>query len=238
MDSSTDIYLCFGTGALLGSSQTDWPRTGGKDPVLLSGMAASSNNCGVRHQYSASGTTSCPRFPWIDLKLKLTRHEYNLVVARRTGPWKRRNHQIWRGGMPLARCALFWICLVQCQHTKILYLTHHIKILIFLHSISDHLFQIEKELELEPNVKFALYRDDNTNWRVQAVPLSPSSFTSRYTSLSVCLLVYISVWLSVCQSPLSCLPVYVLVGKPAYLASHSQAECISIDGSNFGVKSL
>ena len=43
----------------------------------------------------------------------------------------------------------------------------------------DHLFQIEKELALDPVIKFVLYQDDNEQWRVQAVPVTSSSFVSR-----------------------------------------------------------
>ncbi|OQV23260.1 UPF0160 protein MYG1, mitochondrial [Hypsibius exemplaris] len=43
----------------------------------------------------------------------------------------------------------------------------------------DHVFQIERERQLEPNIKFAIYEDDNGQWRVQAVPVSQGSFASR-----------------------------------------------------------
>lgn len=43
----------------------------------------------------------------------------------------------------------------------------------------EHLFQLEKELNPEPNVKFVLFSDSNGNWRVQAVPRAARSFICR-----------------------------------------------------------
>lgn len=43
----------------------------------------------------------------------------------------------------------------------------------------EHLFQLEKELNLEPNVKFVLFSDSRGIWRVQAVPIAVGSFICR-----------------------------------------------------------
>ena len=43
----------------------------------------------------------------------------------------------------------------------------------------EHLFQLEKELNLEPNIKFVLFSDNQGNWRVQAVPVAVGSFICR-----------------------------------------------------------
>jgi uncharacterized UPF0160 family protein len=43
----------------------------------------------------------------------------------------------------------------------------------------DHLVKLEKDLEVEVPIKFVLYTDQNGMWRVQAVPISPESFSSR-----------------------------------------------------------
>jgi uncharacterized UPF0160 family protein len=43
-----------------------------------------------------------------------------------------------------------------------------------------HLFELEQELKITPTVKYTLYQDDrSTQWRVQAVAVSPDSFESR-----------------------------------------------------------
>lgn len=44
----------------------------------------------------------------------------------------------------------------------------------------EHLFDLEKEMELGQVVKFVLFNDLPNSWRVQAVPVSPSSFILRY----------------------------------------------------------
>ncbi|XP_069687748.1 MYG1 exonuclease isoform X2 [Periplaneta americana] len=43
----------------------------------------------------------------------------------------------------------------------------------------EHLFQLEKEQNLEPNIKFVLFSDNVGNWRVQAVPVAVGSFICR-----------------------------------------------------------
>lgn len=43
----------------------------------------------------------------------------------------------------------------------------------------DHLLAMEKELNIEPSIKFALYADDNGKWRVQCVPVHKASFENR-----------------------------------------------------------
>eukprot|EP01026_Neomeris_dumetosa_P050406 TRINITY_DN441_c0_g1_i3.p3 TRINITY_DN441_c0_g1~~TRINITY_DN441_c0_g1_i3.p3 ORF type:complete len:332 (-),score=58.44 TRINITY_DN441_c0_g1_i3:288-1283(-) len=44
----------------------------------------------------------------------------------------------------------------------------------------DHLFELEKEMGLEGQIKYCVYEDDRENkWRVQAVAVEPGSFQSR-----------------------------------------------------------
>lgn len=43
----------------------------------------------------------------------------------------------------------------------------------------EHLFELETELKVDPLPKYCLYSDQNGQWRVQAIPQSPSSFNSR-----------------------------------------------------------
>jgi uncharacterized UPF0160 family protein len=43
----------------------------------------------------------------------------------------------------------------------------------------EHLETIEREMGLEGQVKYILFADQSQNWRVQAVPVSPDSFSSR-----------------------------------------------------------
>ncbi|KAF3322451.1 hypothetical protein FCM35_KLT13592 [Carex littledalei] len=43
-----------------------------------------------------------------------------------------------------------------------------------------HLFELEEELKIDPQIKYALYQDERSkSWRVQAVSVSPESFESR-----------------------------------------------------------
>ncbi|EGD81426.1 MYG1 protein [Salpingoeca rosetta] len=42
-----------------------------------------------------------------------------------------------------------------------------------------HLFALEEEADEKINIKYALFTDTHGKWRVMAVPVSPSSFTSR-----------------------------------------------------------
>lgn len=44
----------------------------------------------------------------------------------------------------------------------------------------DHLANIEKSLGIEGDIKFVIFTDQKGLWRVQAVPVSPQSFISRY----------------------------------------------------------
>lgn len=43
----------------------------------------------------------------------------------------------------------------------------------------DHLLQLEQEQTTQPNIKYVLYEDTAKAWRIQAVPVSSSSFQSR-----------------------------------------------------------
>jgi len=42
-----------------------------------------------------------------------------------------------------------------------------------------HLLQLEEEMKIAPLIKFVLYQDQGTQWRVQAVPEREESFVSR-----------------------------------------------------------
>lgn len=44
----------------------------------------------------------------------------------------------------------------------------------------EHLFDLEKEMKLEQIAKFVIFYDMPNSWRVQAVPVKPSSFVLRY----------------------------------------------------------
>lgn len=44
----------------------------------------------------------------------------------------------------------------------------------------DHLFNIEAEHNITPSIKYCLFTDQNSNWRVQCVPLNLGSFDNRY----------------------------------------------------------
>jgi uncharacterized UPF0160 family protein len=44
----------------------------------------------------------------------------------------------------------------------------------------SHLFDLEKELNIEENqIKYVLYEDNSNSFRVQCVPVSENSFTNR-----------------------------------------------------------
>ena len=43
----------------------------------------------------------------------------------------------------------------------------------------DHLFEIEKEQSLNADILYVLYADSGGSWRIQAVPVEPTSFSSR-----------------------------------------------------------
>ncbi|CAL1546705.1 unnamed protein product [Lymnaea stagnalis] len=43
----------------------------------------------------------------------------------------------------------------------------------------DHLFTLEQEENISPNILYVLYTDQNNSWRVQCVPLSLGSFENR-----------------------------------------------------------
>ncbi|CAO1638977.1 unnamed protein product [Sympodiomycopsis kandeliae] len=46
-------------------------------------------------------------------------------------------------------------------------------------SWKDHLFTLEKELNEQGQILYVIYPDESGKWRIQAVPESPESFTSR-----------------------------------------------------------
>ena len=43
----------------------------------------------------------------------------------------------------------------------------------------EHLFQVEKDLGVEGDIKFVLFTDDKDKWRVQSVPKTSASFELR-----------------------------------------------------------
>lgn len=43
----------------------------------------------------------------------------------------------------------------------------------------DHLFEIEKDSGMSPDILYILYGDSGGGWRIQAVPVDPTSFDSR-----------------------------------------------------------
>jgi uncharacterized UPF0160 family protein len=43
----------------------------------------------------------------------------------------------------------------------------------------EHLFTIEKQLNIEGNILYVIYKNKPTDWRIQCVPVSSSSFTNR-----------------------------------------------------------
>ncbi|KFM59707.1 UPF0160 protein MYG1, mitochondrial, partial [Stegodyphus mimosarum] len=43
----------------------------------------------------------------------------------------------------------------------------------------EHLFELEKSLNIEKPIKFVIYTDMNGNWRIQCVSVSPFSFENR-----------------------------------------------------------
>lgn len=47
----------------------------------------------------------------------------------------------------------------------------------------EHLFALEKELQLQELIKFVLYCDQNGHWRVQCVPAGPNTFQNRLSLL-------------------------------------------------------
>jgi len=43
----------------------------------------------------------------------------------------------------------------------------------------EHLFDLEDSMKLEESIKYVIYKDTNSNWRVQCVSVSPFSFQNR-----------------------------------------------------------
>lgn len=52
----------------------------------------------------------------------------------------------------------------------------------------EHLFEIEKELDIDGEVKFVVFHDAADSWRVQGIPIQPDSFVCRY----VCFIFFVS----------------------------------------------
>ncbi|XP_068750590.1 MYG1 exonuclease-like isoform X1 [Montipora capricornis] len=47
----------------------------------------------------------------------------------------------------------------------------------------EHLFELEKDLNIDVPIKFVIYTDQNNKWRVQCVPVRPDSFENRLSLL-------------------------------------------------------
>lgn len=48
-----------------------------------------------------------------------------------------------------------------------------------------HIFELEEEMKIDPSIKYVIYQDDrSSNWRVQAVAVSPDKYQSRKPLLS------------------------------------------------------
>lgn len=43
----------------------------------------------------------------------------------------------------------------------------------------EHLFELEKQMSIEEQIKYIIFCDNNDRWRVQAVPVTPKSFLLR-----------------------------------------------------------
>ncbi|CAH3197508.1 unnamed protein product, partial [Porites evermanni] len=61
----------------------------------------------------------------------------------------------------------------------------------------EHLFELEKDLNIEGEIKFVIYTDQNHKWRVQCVPVRPDSFENRLSLLEE--------WRGIRDEPLSLL---------------------------------
>lgn len=53
----------------------------------------------------------------------------------------------------------------------------------------EHLFDLENEMELEGVIKYVLFNDLPDCWKIQAVPVSPTSFIPRYVLL-ICIVTF------------------------------------------------
>ena len=47
----------------------------------------------------------------------------------------------------------------------------------------EHLFNIESKREIVGSIKYVVYRNKPTDWRIQCVPVSPTSFSNRLSLL-------------------------------------------------------
>lgn len=43
----------------------------------------------------------------------------------------------------------------------------------------EHLFDLEEEMNIGHEIKFVIFNDKPNSWRVQAVPVNPTSFVTR-----------------------------------------------------------
>jgi len=83
----------------------------------------------------------------------------------------------------------------------------------------EHLFMLEKELNIKPNIKFVLFTDNNGNWRVQGVPVAPDSFILRVPLLAD--------WCGLRDEELSKatgLPGSIFVHTTGFIGGHRQKE--------------
>ena len=47
----------------------------------------------------------------------------------------------------------------------------------------EHLFQLEEENDLGDDIKYVLYQDTSSNWRIQCVPAGRDTFANRLVCL-------------------------------------------------------
>lgn len=45
---------------------------------------------------------------------------------------------------------------------------------------AEHVFELEKEMDVQPPLKYLIFKDNN--YRVRCVPVKPASFVARYLS--------------------------------------------------------
>lgn len=57
----------------------------------------------------------------------------------------------------------------------------------------EHLFALEKELNVETPIKFVLYTDQNGQWRIQCVPSGLNTFQNRCGTQMFLLLLYFQI---------------------------------------------
>lgn len=83
----------------------------------------------------------------------------------------------------------------------------------------DHLFELEAESNCAGNILYVLYQDSGGSWRIQAVPVDPTSFDSRKKLPEV--------WRGVRDEALSALvgvPGAIFIHASGFIGGHSTKE--------------